>query len=166
MGIALELKEWQKEYLSPFCLEECVESCCCREKTAIFMTEKQFRKAYGIKAGEEIPQSKNYFLAGWRKDDTPEYAVSIHPTEQQPHCQAYNPETRICNLENDKPKGCRSYPILLRTPNIYLISGCSIARGKNSAIKKLEQIAKEHSHKLKLLTARRKLEDLLKYRAR
>jgi len=153
MGIALELKEWQKEYLSPFCLEECVDTCCCRKETNVLMTENQLRKAYGIKPGQNIAVNANYYHCGWKNQNTAVYWVSIHATKEHPHCPAYNPETKICLLENDKPEGCREFPLWIQTPLIYLSTKCDIIKTDNAIIRKLEEIAKSNSHSLKRISS-------------
>jgi Fe-S-cluster containining protein len=155
MGIALELKEWQQEFLSPFCLEECIDNtCCCGEKTAILMTEKQLRRAYGIKSQKDIPQSKKDDLFGFREDGTPVYAVLTYHTKNHPYCPAYNPETRICGLESNKPRFCRIYPVMIESHVIQLSASCNIAKTDNKVKRRLEEIARLHSHELKLMTAR------------
>jgi Fe-S-cluster containining protein len=153
MEIVQELKEWQREYLSPFCLDECLDTCCCREETRILMTEEQLRKTYGIKAGKRIPLNENYYLDGYKKDNSALYWVAIHPAAEHPHCPAYNPETKTCLLEDDKPAGCRNFPLWIESPLIYLSKKCDIVRTDNAVVRRLEKIAKENSHKIRLISS-------------
>lgn len=167
MGIKLDLRKWQRKYLSPFCLEECTETCCCREETVILMRESQFMRAYGIKPGQDLPPNpdfSNYYPVGLRRDNTMDFIVCIQSGAGQPHCPAYDPATRICKLESDKPAGCRDFPLEIHTPVILLDCRCNITEGENRVRRKLEQIAKEHSHKIELKITTAKAKDLVRYK--
>lgn len=155
MTIKGDLETWQKKYLSPFCLAECIKSCCIRPGKKVLMNEHQVREIYGIPAGEIITIELGRVPAGVQNDGTFLYWISTHPSEKQPHCPGYKPDTKLCKIQHNKPDMCKDYPIQLKDSTMRLNSGCEISKTNNSALYKLMEISKSNNYSL--YTANRKL---------
>jgi len=148
MGIEDELEDWQKNYLSPFCLKKCAESCCNREKTRVLMDENQLREAYGMNSMEVILDTDEHVMAGTYKKGIRMYWVATYQSRKKPYCPAYNPKTKECKIENNKPEMCKSYPVHLEGKVIELSSKCHAAKTNSTAKKKLIEIIQIYSLQL------------------
>lgn len=148
MTIKEELDKWQEEYLSPFCLDECMNSCCAKPGKKVLMNEHQAREIYGIPDGEIIAIELGRVPAGTLKDGTLLYWISTGPTEEQPHCLGYNPDTKLCKIQNNKPNICKDYPIRLENNTIKLNSGCEVSKTDNLALQKLIEISQNNGRSL------------------
>jgi Fe-S-cluster containining protein len=151
MGIKEDLEFWQKKYLSPYCLKKCEKLCCSRKKTKVLMEENQLREAYGLSLDEKIINNDNHILTETQTGGALVYWVSIHPTKKQPHCPAYEPGTRRCRIEHNKPRMCRDYPLSLENNILRLSSKCDAINKDNPVMERLIEMSRQYSLRTELL---------------
>ena len=145
MGIDESLDSWEKNYLSSFCLEECWESCCNRKKTKVLMDESQVREAYQLSLNDIITNTDHRIFAGMQNGSTNLYWVSTHPAKEHPHCPAYEPKTRKCKIEHNKPAMCKAYPLDVKSHFIILSSKCTITKKDTAPMQRLTELARQYS---------------------
>ena len=144
----IELQEWMKNTLNPYCLNECKTSCCDGEGVVqidkghehLFKTYKLTGKKVPIKEqnsrGPHLFKSKDNGL--WYFDGKT--------------CPNYDPKTKKCLIHHQYPR-CALYP-LLKTGKPHegytLFSLCSLhkLRENQEPLKSLIQLCKKHGFKL------------------
>ena len=134
-----DIERWKNEYLSRFCLEKCVNSCCVGWKQ-IPMNRSQIKEIFKIPKNKSIPLMTTYF--GKRKGEE----IYGAETNEQMQCEGYDSKTKLCKIQHNKPQLCKNFPILIGKDSITLYKSCDVSRKQNSALFKLIEIAKVNNY--------------------
>jgi Fe-S-cluster containining protein len=148
MRIKKELEAWEKEFLQPYCLEQCAGSCCQTPKQTIFMTEPQLRKSLKLGLEDVLEQSEHYALAGTDRFGKTLYYVETYFGKKNPHCPSYNQDTNLCRIQEDKPSMCKQYPLELGWRVIKLAATCQVSKHDNPALRQIIDISQAYKHAL------------------
>ena len=142
-GLEADIEDWKDKYLSPFCLDGCVDSCCTRH-TRIRMNREQVKEAYGIEDTEELIEAILSMDMFPSLNNPGMFEVPTHNGPDMPHCIAYNPKTKKCKLQHNKPRDCRIFPVYV-SKGVTFFPKCEFPDSSPEAIEALAGICEEHS---------------------
>jgi Fe-S-cluster containining protein len=144
MDIHEEIAAWKKEVLEPFCLDECVLSCCTGWNRGVEVTEEHVRAA--LKRGPEENISSK--VEGIRRFDFGGETVFYFMLN--PKCVAYDLSSKKCELQGIKPDECVSYPVdvVEKHSTVILMITCNVTQSDNSALTAIQDIANRHKYTL------------------
>ncbi|MEA3430913.1 MAG: YkgJ family cysteine cluster protein [Nanoarchaeota archaeon] len=129
-----DIEQWKKEYLSPYCLTKCKDTCCDLSLMEMLLTFEELVTLLG-----NVP------------DNSAKYKISKeYYMFDEGICPQYDKTTRLCKIHNIRPKGCRVYP--LHVPDIEnsfieVRPFCQLSES-DPEFKELEKIATAHGLKV------------------
>ena len=137
--IITDIEGWKNNDLSKFCLNECAHSCCIGWKH-IQMNKSQLKEIYGIPKNKPIPLMTAYF--GIRNGE----GLYSAETDKQMQCKGYDPKTKLCKIQHNKPQVCKNFPVRIEKDSILLYGSCTVSETENFVLGKLIEIAKLNNH--------------------
>lgn len=127
MSLKEEIEEWQEEVLSLYCLNECSSSCCANSWMNVVMNSSQVRELYCLDPKEELPQEDLTTIVTCRN----EILYRVHVRGE--YCRGYDPETKRCKIQHNKPSVCKQAPIFIKPGKVIFSTICELSQKRNSS---------------------------------
>lgn len=145
MDIYQALENWKEKYLSPFCINICGGHCCKIENVKIKVNKKQIDEI------KKITERPNLDLTKDKVDNEPEmFWIKTYEDSLCPHCLAFDPDTKLCKIQHQKPEMCLQFPLIIKEKEeeIILHHRCWLSETRGKEIEELRKICLKYNYSL------------------